>query len=115
MYRLPTPDPNDPQPVGRCAKSNFMVPKSELVKQMEFRGDRLVWTGHWVWNRFADQPNPQLRATHIQPDPPPSYPVLPDHDVSGDDWVGVKGPDESVALLAVGLTAWGTEYVLLWK
>ena len=119
-HRL-TGDPDNPIGVGRCAKSNFMVPRNELVKQMEWRGDSLVWTGHWVWNKFADKPNPQLRRDNLKPDPETVFPALPDHADDGDDWLLVAGDSVQIAnadsmdFLKVDTETYGIDIVLLWK
>jgi hypothetical protein len=65
------PDKDHPKATGQCDYSGFVVPYSELVKQMEYRGNALVWTGFLVWNRFADKPNPQLLDPILPPDPVP--------------------------------------------
>lgn len=65
------PDNDSPLAIGQCDYSGFIVPYHELVRQMEYRGNALVWTGFLVWNRFADEPNPQLLNPILQPDPIP--------------------------------------------
>ena len=52
-------DPDNPEGMGICDKSGFPFPRSELVKQMAWRGDRIVWTGFLVARRFADPIDPQ--------------------------------------------------------
>lgn len=63
---------NNPLAVGRCDTSGFIARRKDLVKQYEFRGNGLVWTGFWVLKRFLDQPNPQLLTPKILADP---YPI----------------------------------------
>jgi len=65
------PDRDSPLAIGQCDYSGFIVPYHELVRQMEYRGNALVWTGFLVWNRFADQPNPQLLDPILKQDPIP--------------------------------------------
>ena len=111
------PDPDDPISVGRCDKSNFIVPRDELVRQMEWRGDRLVWTGFMVWSRFADAPNPQLRPPKLGADPVPlQFPgPRPDEASPGDDWVVGEGVDGSFFFLDTGADAAGLPQPLLWQ
>lgn len=35
---------------------------TDMVKQMEYRGNKLVWTGLMVGKFYEDQPNPQLKS-----------------------------------------------------
>ena len=72
------PDPDNPVAAARCDHTNFIVGNDELVKQMEYRGDALVWTGLWVAKRFADKPNPQGLVPRLKPDPAPIRNPRPD-------------------------------------
>lgn len=72
-------DEDDPHGVAICDASGFVVPRRELVKQMEWRGDRLVWTGLMVWSKFADVPNESLREKALPPDPPTISGTRPDN------------------------------------
>ena len=72
------PDPNSPIAVARCQYSNFIVPRNELVKQMVYQGTGLVWTGLYVWKRFADKPNPAMMTPLLQADPKPIPMPIPD-------------------------------------
>lgn len=72
------PDPDNPIGVGRCQISNFIVPRNELVKQMQYAGNALVWTGLYVWYKFADKPNPSLLTPLLKADPAPIPHPLPD-------------------------------------
>jgi hypothetical protein len=38
---------------------------------MEWRGDRLAWTGFYVGKQYLDKPNAQLKPPHLKPDPVP--------------------------------------------
>lgn len=55
--------------VGVCDFSGFWFSHSDLVKQMEWRGNRLVWTGFMVGRPFVDIPNEQARPPLVQDDP----------------------------------------------
>ena len=62
---------NKPDACGMCDLSGMMVRHSDLIKQMEYRGTGLVWTGLWVHKDLADKPNPQGLAPLIYGDPKP--------------------------------------------
>jgi hypothetical protein len=55
--------------VGVCDYSGFFFSKSDLIKQYEWRGNNLVWTGAIVGRPFADEPNEQNRPPQIKGDP----------------------------------------------
>lgn len=57
------------EPVGVCDFSGFWFSRSDLVKQMEWRGNSLVWTGFMVGRPFLDIPNQQLRPPLVKADP----------------------------------------------
>ena len=48
--------------VGICDYSGFFFSKSDLIKQMEWRGNDLTWTGFLVGRPFVDEPNEQNSA-----------------------------------------------------
>lgn len=64
-------NPDSPDAVARCDRSGMLCNYSDLVKQMEYRGEGLVWTGLYVNKYFADKPNPQGLNPVIKPDPVP--------------------------------------------
>lgn len=66
-----TVDKDNPEAVGICDYSGFVFPRKDLIRQMEWRGNRLVWTGFLVGRPYVDQPNPQLRPPILPPDPIP--------------------------------------------
>ena len=57
------------EPVGVCDFSGFWFSHSDLVKQMEYRGNSLVWTGFMVGRPFLDIPNQQARPPLVKADP----------------------------------------------
>lgn len=57
------------EPVGVCDYSGFFFSRSDLVKQYEWRGNNLVWTGAIVGRPFVDEPNQQNRPPQIKGDP----------------------------------------------
>jgi hypothetical protein len=66
-----TIDAYNPKGLGVCDKSQFVFNNQDLVKQMEWRGNSLQWTGFMVGKPFLDKPNPQLRNYPLPPDPVP--------------------------------------------
>lgn len=61
----------NPDAIGQCDYSGFMVQHSKLIKQMEYRGTGLVWTGYLVYPKFATVPNPQNLTPKVKVDPKP--------------------------------------------
>jgi len=61
----------NPDAVAICDTSGMVCNYSDLVKQMEWRGKRLVWTGYMVNKEFYDEPQPQNIPLTLPPDPPP--------------------------------------------
>lgn len=57
------------EPIGVCDYSGFLFSRSDLVKQYEWRGKELVWTGAIVGRPFVDEPNEQNRPPQIKGDP----------------------------------------------
>lgn len=64
-------DINNPGAKGICDRSGFAFNHKDLVKQMEWRGESLEWTGLMVGRPFLDKPNEQLRTPEIGPDSVP--------------------------------------------
>lgn len=65
-------DESCPQGLGICDKTGFVFRRIDLVKQMEWRGGALVWTGFLVGRPYVDKPNEQLRPPILPPDPVPA-------------------------------------------
>ena len=61
----------DPRGIARCDYSGLMVRHADLVKQMQYRGTGLVWTGLMVSPKFSDVPNAQELIPLIRLDPVP--------------------------------------------
>lgn len=66
-----TIDENNPEALAICDYTGFVFHRKDLVKQMAWRGDRLVWNGFLVGRPYADVPNPQLKPPILPPDPIP--------------------------------------------
>lgn len=67
--RIPIVDPDNPRPWGRDDITGLPVMHDDMVKQMEFIGTGLAWTGFLVHHSDADQPNPQLMPPRLPIDP----------------------------------------------
>lgn len=83
-------NPKRPEALGQCDESGLIFNHKDLVKQMEWRGNSLVWTGLLVGKPYLDVPNEQLRPPLVKEDPyaikdsrpsypytDPEYPVTP--------------------------------------
>lgn len=71
-------DPQHPDAIGFCDRSGFPYNRSDLIKQFEWMGNSLQWTGLWVGKDQLDVPNEQLRNPLLPPDPVPIlYPRPP--------------------------------------
>lgn len=69
---------NNPRGIARCDYSGLMTRHSDLVRQMQYRGTGLVWTGYFVNPKFADKPNAQDLIPLIRLDPVPLNDSRPD-------------------------------------
>lgn len=72
---------NNPRGIARCDYSGLMTRYSNLIKQKEYRGTGLVWTGYYVNPKFADQPNEQNLIPLIRLDPVPLPNARPDNQI----------------------------------
>ncbi len=66
-----TIDPDHPNALGDCDDSGFTFNHKDLCKQMEWRGNSLVWTGFLVGKPYLDEPNEQNRPPKGGTDPKP--------------------------------------------
>ena len=64
-------DIRSPKASAICDKTLIVMRHCDMVKQMEYYGDSLQWTGYMVGKWYADKPNPSLRPTNLKPDPVP--------------------------------------------
>lgn len=69
--RFPRVDPSHPEAWGRCDNTGLPVMNSDRVKQMQYVGHSLVWTGLIVDRNEYDEPNPALMPPKLKPDPIP--------------------------------------------
>ncbi len=71
-------NPKNSHALGVCDDSGFDFNHKDLVKQMEWRGDNLVWTGFMVGPEYLDKPQEQNRPPLVKADPRPiKNPRLP--------------------------------------
>lgn len=68
---IPYVDPDNPQSWGRDDYTGLPVMHPDMVKQMEYFGTGLAWTGFMVHHKDADQPNPQKIPPRLKVDPVP--------------------------------------------
>jgi hypothetical protein len=66
-------DRDFPEALGICDKTGFVFNRKDLVRQMEWRGNALIWTGFYVGLPYVDTPNEQLRPPILPPDPVPIF------------------------------------------
>lgn len=64
-------DPRKPRAFGASDFSGFVYNRKDLIRQMEWAGTSLIWTGMLVPACEADKPQPQLKAIRLPPDPVP--------------------------------------------
>lgn len=69
--RIPIVDPDNPQAWGKDDLTGLPVMHTDMVRQMEYIGNGLAWTGFMVHYKDADQPNPQLIPPRLKVDPVP--------------------------------------------
>ena len=64
-------DALNPEAAGRCDRGGEIRKRSELLKEMAWRGDSLVWTGFLCCAQHIDPPHPQDRTKRLRADPVP--------------------------------------------
>lgn len=67
-----------PRGLGVCDYSGLMVQHAKMVKQYEYAGMGLYWTGFYVNPKYQDVPNPQNLIPIIKLDPVPLDHARPD-------------------------------------
>ncbi len=96
-----------PQALGICDYTGFVFNRKDLVRQMEWRGNALVWTGFLVGIPYVDEPNQQLRPPILPPDPVPvMYPRLPFE--SNVTWSTVGSPTWSMLTIDAWIDWYGS-------
>jgi hypothetical protein len=102
-------DRNNPEAAGRCDGGGEIRKLRDLKKQMEWRANRLVWTGMMKCVHHLDRPQPQDKLYVLKVDPMPLKNVRPDI-----DWAFVKSaltyPDGS-AVCGVEASDWLTSMI----
>lgn len=90
-----TIDINNPEALGICDKTGFVFNRKDLVKQMAWQGNALVWTGAYVGKPYLDKPSEQGRSPSLPPDPIPV--VQPRPDANGQN---APSNDQTIAYLS---------------
>lgn len=67
--RINPRNPGANDALGVCDRSGFVFNHSDLIRQMEWRGNNLVWTGLLVGRPFLYEPNEQERPPIVDSDP----------------------------------------------
>ena len=78
--RYRQPDPTNPEASAVCDRGGEVRKRSELQREMVYRGNRVVWSGFMVCRHHIDPPHPQDRTLVLRPDPVPvenPRPLLP--------------------------------------
>ncbi len=70
--------PQNPRAIAVCDYSGMFCRHADLQKQMEYRGNNLVWNGFLVNPKFVDKPNAQMLTPILMPDPIPVNMPRPD-------------------------------------
>jgi hypothetical protein len=98
-------NPDNPSSVGVCDYSGFVFNHEDLVKQMEWKGDKLVWTGLMVGRPYLDKPNEQDRPPLVKDDPRPiKNPRLPTPYTNPDS---NPVPPNNILVARLNATHWG--------
>ena len=111
--------PHSRQAFGICDRTGYLFDRKDLVKQMMWAGDKLVWTKLWVGKPFIDIPNPQSRNPLLGPDPvsipfprPPLVTQMPWERIDDSAWEfqGIPWREENSSPspeIGETLTGWG--------
>jgi hypothetical protein len=57
--------------LGVCDRTGFICNRGDLVKQMQWAGNSLIWTGLLVYKEEVDPPQPQDKVPPVKADPTP--------------------------------------------
>ncbi len=68
---------NHPDSFGLCDRCGFLYNMIDLKKQMQYRGNSLLFTGYYVCEPCLDVPFQLNRPILLPPDPPPQIPSRP--------------------------------------
>ena len=95
-------DPDRPEALGLCDRSGLPCNRSDLVKQMAWRGDRIVWTGLMVNKRYLDPLDPSDRPSRAGTDPEPLTNTRPDDAGSDGNLLYIAMPNGDTYFLSSG-------------
>ena len=107
-------DPDAPEAVGICDLSGFPFPRSQLHKQMVWRGDRIVWSGTMRGARYLDPIDPQDKPKRGGTDPEPLTNTRPDDAGSDGNLLYIEMPNGDTYFLSSGDSA-RTPSDILWS
>lgn len=79
-------DPSSPAAVAICDRCGFLYNRRDLATQHDWAGTTLVSQNILVCTRCLDEPQPQLRAITLPPDPPPVWNPRADSPVIDERW-----------------------------
>lgn len=71
-------DPGDPRAWATCDRTGFVVNHRDMVWQDQWAGFDLINLSLLVHRDYYDEPQPQLRALVIPPDPDPLFNARPE-------------------------------------
>lgn len=101
-------DPRAPRAKGVCDDCGRWFLHSRLLRQMEYRGTALEWTGFFKCRECLDKPQDQLRPILLPPDPVPIMNPRPEYAVNDEALQGftqyVLWPDGGALDWAVWLS-----------
>jgi hypothetical protein len=70
-------DMDFPDAFGFCDRTGFPTNRADLVKQYQYSGNQLIWTGLYVNEKFMDEPNTALQIYLNLSDPTPVLDARP--------------------------------------
>jgi len=115
--RIPIVDPDRPEAWGRDDYTGLPVMHTDLIKQMEYIGNGLAWTGFMVHYKDADQPNPQKIPPRLKVDPVPipnpRYLTLPQTPLIPNKGVNPVSGSTLTSVLITGTTS--TSITITWE
>jgi hypothetical protein len=92
------------EPMGICDRTGFLMPLKDLVKQMVWKGNRLVWTNRLVGKDEVDPPSEKEKTSPRYRDPKPLKDPRPPQPTS-DQFVAVDISDVPYSVRAQKLTS----------
>jgi hypothetical protein len=97
-----TIDYDNSDSLGVCDRTGFTFNTKDLCRQMEWRGDNLVWTGLMVGRPYLDIPNEQNRPPLVKNDPRPINDARPPTPYPDPEYPVIGTYDQTVESLENG-------------